>query len=156
VVPGPTVCQRCPLRLAIFPLSRPIGRASSQIVGHPGNCSVARSSNLLYKQLDLNSTACRKQHLVDRQNRLAMASPGSPKWWIGGRTGTLSPWSVAKVFRDICAHRNNLKSQILREMQFGLDPMTWNSLPHEGEQLHKRILHITMATSTNLSIGRRC
>lgn len=27
-----------------------------------------------------------------------MSRPGSPEWWTSGRTGTLSPWSLAKVF----------------------------------------------------------
>ena len=27
-----------------------------------------------------------------------MSLPGSPAWWSSGRTGTLSPWNVAKVF----------------------------------------------------------
>ena len=27
-----------------------------------------------------------------------MPSPGSPEWWVGGREGTLSPWTLAKVW----------------------------------------------------------
>ena len=27
-----------------------------------------------------------------------MPPPGAPEWWVSGRTGTLSPWSQAKVF----------------------------------------------------------
>jgi len=29
---------------------------------------------------------------------MSSSSSGSPDWWVSGRTGTLSPWSLAKVF----------------------------------------------------------